>query len=423
MFQKMKESMTKTLSLFKRGRVLSTIAAVLVLTLTVTVVVASAYASYEVTIQDNGTTIVINTRKDIPEDILAQADIPLGEHDLLDSTAFIAGESSVLTVYRACEVKLADKGKTTALVGLKSVGFTLEYNDITLNAKDFISVPLDSPVYEGLVISLDRAFDVRITADKETITLHTQPFGTVADALKQAGITLGVTDETVPALSESLYADMTIEVLRVEYADRTVEKSVAYERTSKRSNTLYVGESKVTQRGVRGKKEITYRDRIVNGKLEETTVLSEKLLREPVPKITLVGTKIRDTKIVFKSGVSPISTMKPKVDLKLDENGLPTQYKSIIEGTAKAYTAPPGAKTATGRPAQVGHIAVNPKQIPYGTSLYVVSLDGRYIYGYCIAADTGGFVKKNSCTIDIYMNTVDECYQWGHRGVRIYVLD
>jgi hypothetical protein len=98
-----------------------------------------------------------------------------------------------------------------------------------------------------------------------------------------------------------------------------------------------------------------------------------------VPKITLVGTKIRDTKIVFKSGVSPISTMKPKVDLKLDENGLPTQYKSIIEGTAKAYTAPPGAKTATGRPAQVGHIAVNPKQIPYGSSVYVVSLDGRDI--------------------------------------------
>lgn len=41
-----------------------------------------------------------------------------------------------------------------------------------------------------------------------------------------------------------------------------------------------------------------------------------------------------------------------------------------------------------------GHIAVNPKQFPYGTELYIVSLDGKFVYGYCMAADTGGFARE-----------------------------
>ena len=46
----------------------------------------------------------------------------------------------------------------------------------------------------------------------------------------------------------------------------------------------------------------------------------------------------------------------------------------------------------------------------------------KFVYGYCIAADTGGFAKRNSCTVDLYMNTYEECCAWGYRGVRIYVL-
>ena len=95
---------------------------------------------------------------------------------------------------------------------------------------------------------------------------------------------------------------------------------------------------------------------------------------------------------------------------------------AIILGISrtKAYYGDKG--TASGRKPMPGHIAVDPKQFPYGTELYIVSLDGKYIYGYCIAADTGGFVKTNGCTVDLFMNTIEECYSWGHRGVRIYVL-
>ena len=59
---------------------------------------------------------------------------------------------------------------------------------------------------------------------------------------------------------------------------------------------------------------------------------------------------------------------------------------------------------------------------PYGTELYIVSLDGNYIYGYCIAADTGGFVNNSNTLVDLYLDTDDMCYEWGRRDVAIYVI-
>ena len=52
---------------------------------------------------------------------------------------------------------------------------------------------------------------------------------------------------------------------------------------------------------------------------------------------------------------------------------------------------------------------------------FTISNDG-VVYGYAIAADTGGFVKKGYFTCDLYMNSTEQCYQWGDRGVTIYVL-
>jgi len=71
----------------------------------------------------------------------------------------------------------------------------------------------------------------------------------------------------------------------------------------------------------------------------------------------------------------------------------------------------------------VGYVAVNPRIIPYGTRLYIVSTDGRYNYGYCIAADTGGFIYWNNApVVDLFMNSESQCEAFGRRQVRIYVL-
>ena len=182
---------------------------------------------------------------------------------------------------------------------------------------------------------------------------------------------------------------------------------------------------KVSQKGVDGVKTFTYTDKVVNGVVESSELVSEEVTKEPVKKIIKVGTLVKQTSKklgnnkIEKNG-NPISELELPSKYSIGENNVPTEYKYTIKGRGAAYCIP-GGITATGRPVKPGYIAVNPKQIPYGTEMWIVSDDG-VVYGYAIAADTGGFVKKGYFTCDLYMNSTEQCYQWGDRGVTIYVL-
>ena len=47
--------------------------------------------------------------------------------------------------------------------------------------------------------------------------------------------------------------------------------------------------------------------------------------------------------------------------------------------------------------------------------------DGKFVYGYCTAEDTGGAITGN--IVDLYYDTMDECYAFGRRNVNIYILN
>ncbi len=116
-----------------------------------------------------------------------------------------------------------------------------------------------------------------------------------------------------------------------------------------------------------------------------------------------------------------ISQMQPPSSLTFDENGVPENYLYKIEGKSTAYYG--GYMTATGSAVRPGVVAVDPREIPYGTEMWIVSSDGRYVYGFARAEDTGGFIYwPKGATVDLYMNTYADCCVWGWRGVTIYVL-
>ena len=70
--------------------------------------------------------------------------------------------------------------------------------------------------------------------------------------------------------------------------------------------------------------------------------------------------------------------------------------------------------TAIGLQAGYGVVAVDPDVIGLGTRLYIED------YGYAVAGDTGGAIKGNR--IDLGFLTLEECYAWGRRDVKVYVL-
>ena len=82
----------------------------------------------------------------------------------------------------------------------------------------------------------------------------------------------------------------------------------------------------------------------------------------------------------------------------------------------KSYAYYTGTITATGTVPTFGRtIAVDPKVIPYGTRIYIPEFDKTFI-----AEDCGGGITGNK--IDIYMNTKQECLNWGVRDITIYIL-
>ena len=96
-------------------------------------------------------------------------------------------------------------------------------------------------------------------------------------------------------------------------------------------------------------------------------------------------------------------------------------YSKVLTCTATAYSCEGYVgHTYSGTIARVGAIAVDPSVIPLGTKLYIVTNDGRYIYGYCVAEDIGSSIKGNK--VDLYFDTFAECWQFGVRTCTVYVL-
>lgn len=114
--------------------------------------------------------------------------------------------------------------------------------------------------------------------------------------------------------------------------------------------------------------------------------------------------------------------MSQKGTVEVDANGVPLHYTRLIQGHATAYYG--GTLTATGTRPMQGTVAVDPREIPYGTRMYITSADGSIVYGLAVAEDTGGFIYwPNGATVDLYMWTYSDCVQWGWRMANIYILD
>ena len=102
-------------------------------------------------------------------------------------------------------------------------------------------------------------------------------------------------------------------------------------------------------------------------------------------------------------------------------NGVPSTYRAVYTGRATGYTASRG-RGASGLGLYYGTVAVNPNQIPYGSKLYITSTDGRLVYGYAIATDTGGAMLNGSVLVDLFMETYYEAAAVGAMQVNVYVI-
>lgn len=392
----------------------------LVITLTVTAFAATVAGTYTVDVYENGTVTRVETTRQDAKAILKGMDIALGENDKLDLSDFSAGKDSSIVIYRCSSLTLTtNDGRKSEVAFAGTVGELLESRGVKLLEDDIINYPTYAAVTDGMKVVVQKACLVKVIADGEEKEVRVG-FVTVADALDKAGITVGEDDIVSPSSDTSVEDGMTITVRRVVTKERTETEVIHYSSSTKQSAAFLKGTRQVTTKGKDGSKEVIYVDKYIDGELVESTVKEEKIIEKAVDEVVMVGTRSAAV-TASASGNGAISELSLPSRVKLVD-GVPSNYKSVVTGRAVSYTAPKGAGTASGRKVKPGYIAVDPEQFPYGTELYIVATDGT-VYGYAIAADTGGFVHNGSgATIDLFMNTLDECYRWGARDVIIYVL-
>lgn len=388
------------------------IALVLAILCTITAFAAEP-ASYLVELDDGTTKTTIQTSSTSPEKILSEAGYELTALDELDLSKFNPGEDSFIGIERSPLVGVNDVKGTVYFTFDGTVAQAIDIANIKVGENDLINYSEDQKVTDGMIISVARAFPVAVAYHGRHINLE-MAVGTVADAIAKAGVTVGENDVVSHDYDEVLSRGMVIFIDEVVYETRTVKETIEFEKTTKKDSKLTVGTKKITTKGEDGEKEVVYKEKYVNGVLIDTKVESETVTKKPVTQVTSVGTKkAYDVKAKGKA----ISTMGT---VELDSNGVPKNYKKVVAGSSTAYYG--GGNTASGRPAKVGHVAVNPEIIPYGTELYIIATDGT-VYGYAIAADTGGFVNHSTNTVvDVYLDTYEDCVQWGRKNVNVYVL-
>ena len=379
---------------------------------------------YDVTIYDGTSVVVVTTAESDAAEILEKAGITVNEAygDSVSFANFTGEEGSKIFIKRGVKVNIDNfDGTTHTIYTSGTVSDAIKAAGITLPKGTALNYAADHLLEDGMTIEIYDIYKVVITADGKTFTKVVSG-KTVADALNMAGVTLSGEDFAVPATTALLKNNMAIEVFRVTVQERTENEVIEHATEYSYNDSLYREDKKVLVEGVDGSKAIVYEDRYINGELSSTSVVSENVVAQPITELIEVGTKVR--KNAYPSSIpvgKPISEMANPSYLQIGADGIPTTYSSVINAKATAYCIP-GGITSTGKRAQTGYIAVDPKEIPYGTEMYIVSADGQYVYGYCIAADTGGFIHSVDWTVDLYMNSESQCVNWGRRSVIIYVL-
>lgn len=278
--------------------------------------------------------------------------------------------------------------------------------------------PYDKVTFSGIdkgngTITVVPAFAVGVSADKKNSRVMIAE-GTVADVLKKADVTPGPEDIVSAPLSSAVKPGETVTVRRVTYATKTNFKPLSYATETVPSAMYKKGVQLVLDEGREGRQAITTKVKLIDGQPTSSTTVSESVSLAPLSRRLLVGT----------ASSAPLSPLAAPSSLKLDAEGVPTHYSEVFSGPATAYYARKGALTDSGRRAGVGYVAVNPRLIPYGSKLYIMSPDGSFVYGYAIAADTGAFVHDGSGVLtDLYFPSKSACDRFGVHDVNIYVLN
>jgi 3D (Asp-Asp-Asp) domain-containing protein len=275
---------------------------------------------------------------------------------------------------------------------------------------------LDSyTIPNGTSITIHRALDICVNYRGEVMQIPSSG-ETVSQLLTQLGLDVTPQDTLSHPLDAQVTDGMELTVTHTLIRKETYSTTVPHETTYCSDFSLPEGTEETVMEGRDGELLYTAQVTYVNGQESAREILSQKQTIAPVAEIIARG-----------SGVSsaPESSQMPIIKdgyIIMPTGEILTYYKTD-NVTATGYThtdAGCDMITSTGTTVHYGTAAVDPRFIPYGTRMLIVSHDGERYYGIATAEDCGGAIKRDK--MDLYFPTHQECIEFGRRRCTIYFL-
>jgi len=251
------------------------------------------------------------------------------------NAAIIVAVLAVGSLYLVLEksVTLVLDGNPQAVRTLSSnVGQLLDARGIVVDGQDFVTPPAATPLADGMTVVVDtggllkaastvgvwvvdgvtgpsaklaiqhtenwfsagepvgptRIVDARVVVEGKAHDVLTNA-ATVRELLSAMGIEPDGSDRVLPPPRTPLLDGTSVRFVDIDLRTRHVVVPIPFHTLTTYSAALMPGSEKITQSGSTGRMLVTYRVKVVDGRVVAKTVLTRRVLQTAVPTLRMVG--------------------------------------------------------------------------------------------------------------------------------------
>jgi uncharacterized protein YabE (DUF348 family) len=286
-----------TLTHLSRNKALLTgLVAAIVLALVGT---AAAYTtlSRTVTVSVDGRETQVRTFGDNVGEVLASKGIEPTSHDsVVPSVDTEVNDGTRIAVRLGRPLDLSIDGEkqtlwTTATrvsTALDQLGVRLENAALSVSR----SATIDR---SGLALEVTTPKSVSLKVANAAARKHNVPVTTVGDLLEELDVAVDRNDVVRPSRSAELTDGTRVVVTKIGVRTKKARESIPAPVQEQKDDSMMSGESETVREGRDGARDVTYRLHFRNGEVVKRTVVTQRVISQPVARVVRIGTKTIDT--------------------------------------------------------------------------------------------------------------------------------